>query len=72
MFKLAKKDQISKEKIFWLPALNLKDIVTFNTTVTLTKSWTWFLLKTVATFVCKVGLIWLKGVFLPELFRTQT
>ena len=70
--------------IFRLSTLNLK---TDLTTVTLAKPGAKpgtgfthvehvlfkvaFMFKTVATFVQKVGLIWLKGSFLLQLLRTQ-
>ena len=64
---------------FWLSALNVKDISYYgdsretlgrvNVKYALPKGA--FLSKTVATFVQKAGLIWLKCGFLLQLFRTQ-
>ena len=65
--------------IFWLSALNLKDIPyndDFGKTldrvhVKYVLHTGAFMSKIVATFVQKVGLIWLKGGFVLYLFKTQ-
>ena len=68
IFYLAQEDQISEEKFSWLFALNLKDIpYNSHSRETLKRVHVKYVLpkgpfmsKTVATFVQKVGLIWLK------------
>ena len=65
--------------MFWISALNLKDIpYNSDSCETLDRVHVKYILpksafvpKTVATFVQKVRLIWLKGGFLLQLFRTQ-
>ena len=68
-----------RRELFWLSELKLKDIpYNGDSRETLDRIHVRYILckgafvsKTVATFAQKVGLVWLKGGFLLQLFRTQ-
>ena len=75
-FHLAEEGKILEGKVFWPSAPNLKDI---PYKIDSPEPWIGLIFssfcsrvhETVASFVQKVGLIWLKDGILFQLFRTQ-